>query len=594
MKVTASSNAIVMEIVKSALASISTEMGSAAARGGYSSLLKEGGDASSAIFDAQGRLLSQGESMSLLHLCSLRPSLSEVMKDFPLEAMQDGDVYLSNDPYRGGIHSNDILLLKPVFHQGKPVFFTGTLVHVADVGGLSAGGLPATATEMYHEGLILPPVKLNDAGVPNQTLLTIIAANSRAPEMVLGDIRALLGGVNVGARRLSDLIAKYGLARLNYILEELIDYAARRTRQEIARLRSGTYEGCFAIDDDGVETRPGGFVVRAKIKIDGSSFEVDFTGTDRQARGAINSSVSQSMSGVMFALRCLIDPTIPMNDGCYYPLKVTLPPGTLVNPRPPAAVNARMATIGAIIDAILEAMSSAYAEKAVAASSNFHVYTPAGQDKKTGQSWVYVDLCKGGGGARANMDGIDFGGGALINGGDGGSGQSSEALEMQYPMMVESMQTWQDSGGAGKWRGGVGMMKRTRMLEDCVLTARITDRSIIPPRGIRGGLPGTGGSWVVNHRMSNEVTLPPKCTNFRLKAGDVLTAFGSGGGGMGHAFERDEMLVLQDVREGKVSVSAARECYGVAIVTIPGDEASATVDYSETRRLRRSMSSAAG
>ncbi|MDG2005430.1 MAG: hydantoinase B/oxoprolinase family protein [Novosphingobium sp.] len=591
MDAIASNDAITMEIVRSALNNISAEMGTAVVRGGYSTSIKEGGDASNAIFDAAGRLVAQSDSTPLLHLCSLRPSLGEVIKDFPLDQMRDGDVYLTNDPFRGGIHSNDILLFKPVFHEGKPVFFTGTLIHVADVGGMSAGGLPANATEIYHEGLILPPMRFYEAGSPNRTLITLLTANSRTPDKLMGDLEALLGGVNVGAERLKALIGKYGLDRLNHIVDSLIDYAERRTRQEIANLRPGTYEGSFAIDDDGVEQRPGGFVVRVKVTIEDSNFTVDFTGTDQQARGAINAAVSQTMSGVLFALRCLIDPTIPLNDGCYAPVEMVLPSGTLVNPDMPAAVNSRIATIGAITDAILEAMSGVYPEKAIAASCSVHVSTPTGRDPKTGRPWIFISAINGGGGARSGKDGVDCAGGPLIIQGFGGAGTPTETLEMEYPILVERVEMWRDSGGAGKWRGGVGSLRDVRMLDDGMLTARIADRSIFPPRGIGGGSPGVGGKWVINRGTPDETTLPPKITNHAFKAGDVLTMAGSGGGGVGDPFERDESEVLADFQEHKLTIAAAREQYGVAIVAAPGDDAVATVDPEETLNLREAARS---
>lgn len=587
MDATASADAITMEIVRSALNNISAEMGTAVVRGGYSTSIKEGGDASNAIFDAAGRLVAQSDSTPLLHLCSLRPSLAEVIRDFPVETMRDGDVYLTNDPFRGGIHSNDILLFKPVFHEGKPVFFTGTLIHVADVGGMSAGGLPANATEIYHEGLVLPPMRFHEAGIPNRTLITVLTANSRTPDKLMGDLEALLGGVNVGAQRLKGLIAKYGIDRLCRIIDALIDYAERRTRQEIAGLRPGVYEGSFAIDDDGIEPRPGGFVVRVKITIDDSKFLVDFTGTDKQAKGAINAAVSQTMSGVLFALRCLIDPTIPLNDGCYAPIEMILPPGTLVNPDMPAAVNSRVATIGAVTDAILDAMSKVYPEKGVAASCSVHVSTPTGRDPKTGRPWIFIAAINGGGGARSGKDGVDCAGGPLIIQGFGGAGTPTESLEMEYPILVERVEMWRDSGGAGKWRGGVGSLRDIRILDDGMVTARIADRSIFPPRGIHGGSAGRGGQWIVNRGTPDEKVLPPKVTNFPIKAGDVLTMAGSGGGGVGDPFERDPGEVLNDVREHKVSIKAAREQYGVAIRGAPGEEALALIDEEETRRLRQ-------
>lgn len=593
MDAIASQDAITMEIVRSALNAISAEMGTAVVRGGYSTSIKEGGDASNAIFDAAGRLVAQSDSTPLLHLCSLRPSLGEVIKDFPLETMRDGDVYLTNDPFRGGIHSNDILLFKPVFHEGSPAFFTGTLIHVADVGGMSAGGLPANATEIYHEGLILPPLRFHEAGVANRTLIALLCANSRTPDKLMGDLEALLGGVNVGAARLKALIAKYGLERLNGIVDGLIEYAERRTRQEIANLRPGSYEGSFAIDDDGIEVRPGGFVVRVKVTIEGSRFTVDFTGTDRQARGAINAAVSQTMSGVLFALRCLIDPTIPLNDGCYAPIEMVLPPGTLVNPNMPAAVNSRIATIGAITDAILDAMSGVYPEKGVAASCSVHVSTPTGLDRKTGRPWIFIAAINGGGGARVGKDGVDCAGGPLIIQGFGGAGTPTETLEMEYPILVERVEMWRDSGGAGRYRGGVGSLRDIRMLEDGMVTARIADRSIFPPRGIHGGSPGVGGQWVINRGSPDERVLPPKITNHPFKAGDVLTMAGSGGGGVGNPFERDPDEVLADVQEHKVSLAAARQRYGVAILGEPGDEALARIDDEQTARLRQAASSGA-
>jgi N-methylhydantoinase B len=593
MNASSGADAIVLEIVKSALVDISEEMGAAVTNGAYSTSIKESGDASSAIFDAAGRLVAQGESTPLIHLCSMRPSLQAVIQDFPVETMREGDVYITNDPFRGGIHCNDILLLKPVFHEGKPAFFTGTLIHVADIGGMSAGGLPANATEIYHEGLVLRPMKFHDAGVPNATLLTVLTANSRTPDKLMGDLRALLGGVNVGEARLKSLIAKYGIERLGEIVGALLDYAERRTRQAISALKPGVYEGSCLIEG-GVEDPPGGFTVRVKITIEGSAFGVDFTGTDGQARSSINAALSQTMSGVMFALRCLIDPTVPMNEGCYAPVKMVLPPGTLVNPNMPAAVNSRMATVGAITDAILEAMSVAYPEKAIAGSCNTNVITPTGIDKATGRTWAFISVVSGGAGARVGKDGIDCDGGPLMLAGFGfDTGMSSEALEMEYPVLVESTRMWRDSGGAGQWRGGVGRVLRLRVLEDCLLTARITDRAIIPPRGIQGGFAGVGGAWVVNAGTPAEVVLPTKLTNYPLKAGDVLTARGSGGGGVGCPLDRDPALVLKDVRQGKVGVDAAREQYGVAILAVPGDEASATIDDGETRRLRSAQQPAA-
>lgn len=569
---------IVQEIIKNALATIAEEMGATVVRSAYSTVIKEGADATSAIFDGHGRLVCQSAGAPLMHLSSLRPSLLELLKDFPPDAMGEGDVFLSNDPYRGGIHSNDIMLFKPVFCDRRLAFFTTALVHVADVGGMSAGGLPANATEMFHEGLILPPVRLEERGRPSEAVIKIIAANSRTPEKVLGDIRAMLAAANLGAKRLSDLAARYGLARLLAFCGQIMDYSELRTRQEIERLPSGRCEGTFTIDDDGISTDRD-FPVKVTLRIEGSSLVADFTGTAEQARGPINASYSQSMSGVLYALRCFIDPTIPMNEGCYRPLHVILPEGTLVNPKPPAACNARMATVMAVVEAMLQAFSKHYPEKSVAASSNVQVYTMNGIEQRTGRVWTFMDPQFGGVGARATKDGLEATPPLIF----GGSGRmhSMEAYEMEYPVRFRRFGLWQDSGGPGKWRGGLGLRREVEVLTDAHLTARVTDRSRLPPPGVSGGQPGKGGGWVVNEGSPTAVRLPPKVTGYPLRAGDVLSMFTAGGGGFGPPWERDPQLVLRDVLDQKVSLEGARRDYGVAI-----DPATMTVDEAETGRLR--------
>ena len=569
---------IALEIVKNALSTIAEEMGVTVVRSAYSTAVKEGGDATSAIFDGQGRLIAQSTGAPLMHLSSLRPSLQELLKDFPPSEMADGDIYIFNDPYRGGIHANDMMLFKPVFHDGRLAFFTTALIHVADVGGMSAGGLPANATETFHEGLLLPPVKLEESGRPYGSVLAIVAANSRTPEKVLGDIRAMVAAVNIGARRLVALAERHGLDKLLSYTNDMMDYSEQRIRQEIQSFPHGVCEGAFVIDDDGVDEGRD-FRVQVAITIADSSLIADFTGTDQQARGPINASVSQSMSGVLYALRCFIDPTIPMNEGCYRPLRVVLPEGTLVNPNPPAACNARMATVMAIIEAMLQAFSRHYPEAAVAASSNVQVYTMNGVDRSTGKVWTFMDSQFGGVGARSTKDGLDITPPLIFSGGS--VAHTVEALEMEYPVRFRSYRLRQDSGGPGLWRGGLGIQRDVQILEDGQLTARVTDRCRRPPPGIFGGQPGKGGRWVVNQGTPQEIELPPKVTGYPLRAGDTVTMLTAAGGGFGPPMERDPRLVLRDVLERRVSIEAARSDYGVSITP-----ATMTVDDDETRRLR--------
>jgi N-methylhydantoinase B len=580
---TAVSDPVHLELVKNAMATIAEEMGLTVVRSAYSSVVKEGGDSTAAIFDHQGRFLAQSAGAPLTHLASLRPALRELLHDFPPDTMVDGDVYASNDPYRGGIHSNDVMVYRPVFVDGLLTFFTATLMHVADLGGMATGGLPANATEMYHEGLILPPLRLVKAGQPEQAIFDIVAANSRTPVKVLGDIRAMIAGDHLGATRLEELAARYGRTRLLKLSDELLAYAERRTRLDIAALPDGTHEGSFVIDDDGVEAGRD-HVVRVRVTIEGDHVIVDFTGTDQQARGPINAAVSQTMSGVLYALRCLVSPDIPVNDGVFGPVEVILPEGTLVNPRPPAALNSRMATVMAVIEAMLRACSTIVPRTAVASSSNVHVYTLSGREPDTGQVWAFLDPQFGGSGARADKDGMDVIGPLIFA--TGGAMHCVEAYEMEYPVRFERFELWKDSAGPGRWRGGFGTRRDIRILQDGVFTGRATDRTRLPPPGLEGGEPGRGGGWVVNAGTDAERRLPPKITSEPLHEGDVVTMFTSAGGGSGTPFDREPERVLADVADGHLTVDAARADYGVVI-----DGDTLTVDEAATAAARAGSAS---
>lgn len=566
-----------LEIVKNALATAAEEMGLTVVRSAYSSVVKEGGDATSAIFDGAGQLVAQSVGAPLMHLASLRPSLRAIIEDFPVDAMVDGDVFASNDPYRGGIHSNDIMVFRPVFIEGAPAFFTCALLHVADVGGMAAGGLPATATEMFHEGLVLPPVALYRGGEPNKGILDVIASNSRTPDKVMGDIRAMVAGTSVGARRVVELIDRYGLDELLDLVTALLDYTERRTRHDLAQIPAGTYTGRFVVDDDGIEPERD-HPVEVAVTIADGTLHADFTGTAPQARGPINASMSQSLSGVLYAARCLVSPDIPVNEGSFRPLDVELPPGTLVNPARPAACNARMATVMAIVEAMLEAFSGIDVTKSVAGSCNAHVYIMNGVDSESGKPWAFLDPQFGGNGARYDRDGIDAAG-PLILGGSGAL-HAVEAYEIEHPVRFHEFSLWADSGGPGRWRGGLGTRRRVEILTDGEFHGRATDRCRIPPPGRDGGSPGAPGGWIVNEHQPDERRLPPKITNHALDAGEIVTELTSAGGGFGDPFARDPELVAADIRDGRVSLEAADADYGVVV------SADGKVDVAATSRRR--------
>ena len=557
------SDPIGVELVRNALATIAEEMGLAVVRSAYSSAVKEGGDSTAAVFDGGGRLLAQSAGAPLMHLASLRPSLEAVLERFPAASMRPGDVYVSNDQYQGGIHANDVMIFRPVFVEGGAlVFFTGALLHVADLGGMAPGGLPANATDCFQEGLVLPPMQLEREGEPNQDLLSLIAANSRTPTKVIGDIRAMLAGTHVGATRLLELCEAHGIERSVTLCADLLAYTEQRMRAGLAALPDGRHEGRFVVDDDGVDPNAD-HVVRVAVTIDGDRVIADFTGTDPQAPGPINAAMSQSMSGVLYAIRCHLDPDIPVNDGCFAPMEVVLPIGTLVNPRPPAACNARMATVLAIVEAMLGALAPLHPDRAIAGSCNAHVYVMSGRDPDSHEAWSFLDPQFGGCGALSDADGLDVVAPLIMA--SGGAMHCVEAYELEHPVRFERFALWTDSGGPGRQRGGLGSERDIRVLSDAVFNGRATDRCRRPPPGAGGGRDGSGGGWTLNPGRDDERELPPKITNEPLRAGDVVRMRTSAGGGFGAPDERALDRVLEDVREGRVSVDGALRDYGVVV-----------------------------
>jgi N-methylhydantoinase B len=534
------------------------------------------------VLDARGRLVASSTATTLMHSASLRESLRALLIDIPLETMQPGDVFAQNDPFKGGIHANDIAVLRPVFavDGSGPHYFAGTIIHVADIGGGYAGGVAATAQDMFAEGVILPPIHLYRGGEPESVVWTILENNSRTPEKVLGDIRALVSGVNVMARRIEELMERYGVEGLAAYVDDYLDYTETRTREERRQVPSGTYRGSFEIDSDGIEPdKTYDVVVEITLPGDGS-IHLDFTGTSPQAKGAINASLSQALSGVLFAVRCFIDHTIPLNEGCFTPLVINFPRGTLVNPNPPAACGGRIVTVTAAMEAIVDALSAARPEQALASSGIVHLYALSGRVSGAPSPWLVMALDFGGLGARSMCDGPDATG-AFVLGGRGGVLQV-EPFEAQYPVMIDHTRARIDSGGPGEHRGGLGIDTAIRMLSDAELVVR-GDRMCLAPTGRRGGDSGGKGYWRSAHPDGSVDEFAHRQSHIRLAPGDVFLIGTSGGGGLGSALDRDPAAVSRDVIEGRVSVAHARDAYGVVVA------AEGTVDLDATNELRAQM-----
>jgi N-methylhydantoinase B len=557
-------DAITGEIVRNALVVATEEASIVVVRASHSSFIQEGADACAALLDTEANLVALSTATSLMHAASLRCALPALLEDVALDSMRPGEVYALNDPYRGGIHANDILVFRPIFAEGPAggpvVYFAGTLIHVADVGGVAAGGLAALATDTFVEGLLLPPVLLARDGEPASDVLRVIARNSRTPDNVVGDVQALVAGVHAIARRVDELHERFGTATVDRVVRQDRADSERRMRASFAALPAGRYESSFTIDTDGIEDRTYDVHVAVTLPGDGT-VDIDLEGTATQARGAINASVSQTLSGIVYACRCFAEADIPMNEGCFTPLTVHLPRGTLVNPEPPAACGGRLVTVAAVTEAVLAALAQAAPERGVAASSLIQVFALSGVRDDT-SSWLTLLYEFGGLGARAGADGADATG-AFFLGGRSVIPQV-EPVEAQYPFVVRSARVLADSGGPGRWRGGLGVETVIELLADAQLTVRGDRLGALPPPGARGGEPGRPGSFTIERADGRVERLPARATGVHLARGDRFVMRTSGGGGVGPANERDPDAIQADVVTGAVTAAGARDDYGAA------------------------------
>jgi N-methylhydantoinase B len=512
-----------LEVFKHLFASVAEEMGVALRRTSYSPNIKERRDFSCALFDAAGQMIAQAAHIPV-HLGAMPLSVQAAIAAFDFAP---GDVAILNDPYRGGTHLPDITLVTPIFLSSVPTpfAFAASRAHHADVGGMSPGSMPI-ARELIQEGIIIPPLKLMEAGRVNQGLLDLLLANVRTPEERLGDLQAQLAANAKGSQRLGELVARYGAAEVQSTMQALVDYAERMTRRLLAGLPDGVFRFADRLDDDGVDPEPA--EIRVAITIDGEQAIVDFTGTSPQRRGSVNAVYAIALSAVLYAFRCLLGDDAPTNSGCLRPIQVIAPVGTLVNPRPPAPVaGGNVETSQRITDVLLGALAQAAPHRVPAASQGtMNNLTIGGWDGTRGQPFAYYETIAGGMGARPGKDGAD----AIHTHMTNTLNTPVEALEYAYPLRVQRYEIRRGTGGAGQWRGGDGVRRDVELLADAQVTL-LTERRVFAPYGLAGGEPGQPGRNVLI-REGEEQILPGK-TTFAAQAGDVISVQTPGGGGWG-------------------------------------------------------------
>jgi N-methylhydantoinase B len=561
---------ITFEVIRNALVAATDEMVLALKRSAYSTNIKTRSDFSCAFFDAQLRSVAQGFAQPV-HLGSMVEQVPKAVLAYGPENLGPGDVIVTNDPHPSGVHLNDVSLISPVHHDGELLGYVANLAHHVDVGG----GAPASIgafREVFQEGVIIPPVKLVRGGKIVDDVFRLVLAQIRSKHETAGDFRAQIAANATGVRRVQALVARHGIETIRATMEELLEYTERRARAELAILPQGVYEAEGFVDNDGYTDEPVHLKARIEIGPDGVTF--DTTGSDNQRRAPVNSTYAMTFSACAYALKCLIDPDLPVNDGFYRVISVIAPEGTVTNCTWPAPVVGGWETQTRLVDVFFHALLPAFRDRLPAGTKAMMCQAGFGSlDMETASYTCFYDTFAGGYGARLELDGPD----AVQAHGQNTENAPVEETELNYPVRIDRLSLVEDSEGPGRRRGGLGLRKDYRF--DLYTTFTIlADRDRSGPHGVFGGHAGRIAEYV-HIRDGAETRLSSK-TTLDLVPGDVISVRTCGGGGYGPPEEREPERVLRDVLEGKVDPERARDVYRVAI-------ADRRIDEARTKELRQ-------
>jgi N-methylhydantoinase B len=558
---------VTFEVVKNAFLDIAEQMGETLLRTAFSPVIAERLDASCAIFDARAEMVSQAE-MVPVHIGAMPYAVAGLFRRIPPGTFEPGDIAIMNDPYHGNNHLPDVTVVKPVFYGGEALFFPVARGHWADTGGMVTGSFCVDATEIFQEGLRIPPVRLYRGGTLNRELLDLILLNVRDPVERRGDLDAQIATVNYAEARIVALLERYGRDVVLRTVEDIKAYSERRIRAGLAKLRDGTYEGEDPMDGDGRSVTPIRFHVVVRKQAD--AITLDFSGSDRQTSGATNAPISVTSAAAWFAVKSLTDPYAPPNHGCYRPIELIAPEGSVVNAAFPAAVaSANSETCYRVLDVVYKALADITPEATAGSYGTMCSNVSSGMDRRTGRRFIFVENYCGGWGATAERDGRS----GMKFGMSNSLSMPTELFETMYPIVLESRSIIPDSCGHGRRRGGCGIRYRHRIpdwAEDVRWTC-IFERTETPPWGVQGGLPAAVTRIYVERADGRVETLreitggrsSSKASDIAIGRGDVLVFETPGGGGFGDPRERDRDRVLADVLDGYVTRRAAAEIYGV-------------------------------
>lgn len=573
-------DAVTIEIIGNLLLSIAEEMGHALIRSAYSTNIKERRDISTAVFDPEGNMVSQAEHVAM-HLGSLLGIVKEVYKHYTLDEINDGDMFMGNDPYNGGgTHLPDITLVSPVFLNEKLIGWVANLAHHSDVGGKVPGSTSGDAVSIFQEGLKIPLVKVVKSGQVEKDIINFVSTNSRLPEERRGDLQAQMATNSVGSKRLKEAFTRYGDLLIDSMYE-LQDYAERKLKAGIMKLEDGIYSFTDYMDDAGIASN-NPVPIRVRIEIQGDRMILNFAGTNPQVNGPINVTYNGLLATVFYSLKALINPDIPSNAGIYRAFEIQCEEGLIINAKNPAPVGARIDTCQRVVDTIFGALAPAVPERIIAAcnssvtSAIFSGKDPEDDDKY----FVYLEVVAGGSGASKYRDGLSGVQTHMTN----TSNLPVEALEMEFPLvMVNRYELREDSGGPGEYRGGLGITREYEIMFDGISYTGLGDRHLFYPWGLEGGLEGAGGSYILEKKNGTKHKLPSKCTDIQLNKGDVICVNTPGAGGYGKPISRDSRKVLLDVIDRKITPQKAASAYHVKVVK---EGNSWQIDEKETNILR--------
>jgi N-methylhydantoinase B len=563
------------EVIRNALVEATEEMAITLRRSAYSTNIKTRADFSCAFFDRDLQAVAQAFTQPV-HLGSMSESVPRAVRDYGPENLGLGDAILTNFPYPCGAHLNDITLISPVYHRGQLFGYVANLAHHVDVGG----GAPAsigTFREVYQEGIIIPPVKLVSDGEIVTDVFRLVLAQIRSKHETAGDFRAQIAANTSGARRLIALLDRQGSETVAVTMRELLAYTERRTRAAMAHLPKGVFTAAGSLDNDGFTDQP--VHLTARVVIDDEGVLFDLTGSDPQRRAPVNSTYAQTFSACAYVLKCLIDPDVPVNAGFYRLVRLIAPAGTVVHCTPPAPVVGGWETQTRLTDVIFKALAPALPERIPAGTKAMMCHAGfGGVDPRNGEYYCFLETLAGGYGGRFGRDGPD----AVQTHGQNTENAPIEETELNYPVRITRYELVEDSGGAGKYSGGLGLRRDYLFPDHAATFTVLADRDREGPWGLFGGQAGQRAEYILNpdgeaRRLSSKITV-------ELAPGDVVSYRTCGGGGYGNPEERDPQLVLRDMREGKVSLQRAKEIFRVAINPLTW-----TVDREETARLRSAL-----